>query len=563
MGNTHSTAADTHPLETASSSRAKLHTAFTQEAKKTLSNVDLIALSTALFGKIAKLNDTLPYSQLLAKLHLDPILADERANLLYILLKKLAHWPCLSTAVVHDNNDGDHVFSLSELITLVAIFNNKAFQRIGLQDEYFIHLIFILLINIQNNNDNNNDNNTIDLIFANNKIKWNLLPIVQSFDQLEDPPISKSCLEIFLKIILPLSVHHLNSNSFNLNYNTQIKAIISTLFLSNDQTDIHKEFLPFDTFQSNYNHYCPHLFHPLQKLFSPLLSESKQYNIEMNYKILNLPLLSQLGTILDIDNLNMTINSKPLYQGSKDGYSINSIQSHTLNYRASTLLLISGKIIDSNDHFNNTFFSKFPKFHPLLNSHTHFKKKEKFQIAVFITDPWRITNTKTFGSKGFQIIQLSPFQIVLNSNNSIKHDFAYFSNIGLGLGFGSKPPTKSKDIKNHNINFTTGGVSLTIDNSLEMGNFRIEDMSLQSSTYITNNHVLNKELFNDIWFKINEIEIFGFGNLQSLKDQKLAMEWEERESEKRRGLGNKEYHEGRALLELAGIIGGGQSGGSM
>ncbi|KAG0690538.1 pre-rRNA-processing protein esf1 [Pichia californica] len=425
----------------------------------------------------------------------------------------------------------------------------------------------------------------VDLIVDNNKIKWDLLPIVQSFDRLDNQHLSCEKLRNFLNILLPLSVHSINSKSFKFNYNTQINSIIFTLFLNEENSsniDEVDESITLNVFISKYHNYFPNLFDPLKKIFLPLLYEEednkekkkKGEDTEINYKILNLPLLSQLSTIINIENLDMNINCKPLYQGSKDGYSINSIQSHTFNYKANTLLLVSGKTINYEKINNNSFFSKFPKFHPILKSNIKIKEKTKIQICIILTEPWKITNTKNFGCKGFKIIQLNPFQVIFDCNNkNLKEEYAYFSNNGSGLGFGSKPPIKSKDIKNNSLKFDIGGVSITIDNSLNICNFRVEDMSYQNSTYISsknndynnynnNNDNNDNELFNDFWFKINEIEIYGLGNWENLKDQKLAFEWEEREAERRRGL-NKDYQEGRALLELAGIIGGGQSGGSM
>lgn len=571
MGNIASGETPLEKLVTSQVARDQLHTAFRREAKEALSNIELISISRSLFGKIVGLNERISYANLLEKLKLQILLTDDRGDLLYCFLKTISNAPCFSNSFDIE----DKSFSLYDILILVSVLNSKGLKKFGLNDEYLVHLIFVVLVSSSppNEHSRNHTESEVDLIIDDNKIKWSLLPIVQSFDKLENTGMTRAKLHDFLNILLPLSVHPYNSNSFTLNYTPQIDSILSTIFLSSSTPE---DTISFEAFYSNYKNYYPYLFNPLRKLLHPLLYDGTETSsvdsvahpqgeqstsIDLNHKILNFQLLSQLSTILDVDNLNIAVNSRPLYQGSRDGYSINSIQSHTLNYRASTLLLISGRIIGEDRHFGNTFFSKFPKFHPVLNSDLKLREKQKFQITVFLTEQWRITNTRTFGSKGFKIVQLSPFQLVLDSDTTLREDYAYFSNIGCGLGFGSKPPVKSKDLKDHSLKFNLGGVSLTIDNSLEKGNFRIEDMSTQSSTYATSN--VDKQLFNDVWFKINDIEIYGLGNLQSLKDQKLAMEWEEREAERRRGLGNKDYNEGKALLELAGIIGGAHSGGSM
>jgi hypothetical protein len=579
MGNTVSGEKNNRDLVTTRISRHHLKALFRKEAKDSMSNIELISISHFLFGNIKGLSETITYESLLLKLNLHQLYETERGAILYKILKNLSNWPCLNE---FDNEEKPNEFTLYDILIIVYILNCNGFEKLGFNYyDYYVKLIFILISSQdpdEKSEKNFDDNDTqIDLISHGDKIKWDLLPLVQSFDRIEYNGITKSKLEIFLNILLPLSIFELNSNSFELDYSTQIHSIISTLYLSSTE-----ETLGLSTFIANFKNYTPYLFKPLNELLKPVILDQhvkgidKETNVEneegngiieqkleLNHKILNFQLLSQLSTIFDISGLNINVNSKPLYQGSKHGYSINSIQSRTLNYNASTILLISGKTINKDRGQNKAFFKKFPKFHPVVISNVEIKERQKFQIAVLMTNPWRITNTKNFGSKEFKIIQLSPYQLVLNANNSIPENYAYFSNIGLGLGFGSKPPSKFKDIKNNNINFNIGGTSLTIDNSLETGNFRIEDMSKLNSTYRLDSIFNNDSLYNDIWFKISEIEIYGLGDVQILEDQKRAMEWEEREAERRRGIGNKDYNEGRALLELAGIIGGSCSGGSI
>lgn len=557
MGNTISGERENTKLTTTVATRTQLRSIFRKAAKDSFSNIELISISKFLFGSVKGLNETISYELLLAKLHLECLLDDEKGDMLFKLLKNLRNWPCVS------ENDIEGDFSLQDIITIIYILNSNGFGKLGLDYyEYFAKLVF-MLITIEPEVDNSENNEKIDIILNKDKqIKWSLLPIIQSFDGLDFEGINKAKLQKFLELLLPLSIFKLNSKSFELNYSTQIKSIITTLYLNiEDENEFN-----FRVFLNNFKNYTPNLFKSLNNLLASVLIDDEKDIIEetkLDYKVLNYQLLSQLSTIVDVLGLNLTLNSKPLFQGSKHGYSINSIQSHTLNYNASTLLLISGKTIDKKKVENNSFFHKFPKFHPIYESKMRITEKGKFTIGILITKPWRITNTKNFGSKDFKIIQLNPFQIVLDAENSIKDNYAYFSNIGLGIGFGSKPPSKSKDIKNNYINFTSiGGCSITIDNSLEIGNFRIEDMSNMNSTYGTKRTNNEPAIYNDIWFKISEIEIYGLGDVQSLEDQQRALEWEEREAERRRGL-NKDYAEGKALLELAGIIGGSSSGGSV
>lgn len=579
MGNSISASDDNKDrLVTSKITRLKLQEYLKREARENVPNIELINVSQFLFGKINKLNETIKFNEILEKLELEDKLNKDLQKFLYILLKQIANWPNLASPIYLNAEKDDEFFSLSEVITLIYLIYHDGFQKLGLHHNYLSKMIFVLLSSelpqtypiLKNNSVLEIENQEVDIITCNEKIKWNLMPVVQSFDEIEESRNIQSNLRKLLMILLPLSVYSLNRKSFELNYNQQIESIMNTIFISNN---FEGNSVNHEIFSSNIENFTPKVLDILKKLFHPMVYKGLNGNnvcqdkddLKINYKILNLQLLAQLTTCLDISELNLDINSKPLYQGSKEGYSINSIQSHTLNYKATSILLISGKTIESEKAISRTFFKKYPKFHPMLKSEMKIKEKSKFQVAVIIPTQWRVSNFKNFGTKEFKIIQLSPFQIIYDASKSIRTEFAYFSNLGCGLGFGLKPPIKSKDIKDNSVKFDNiGGVSLVIDNSLEVGNFRVEDMSIQSSVYCTSNkNIQNQNLFNDIWFKINEIEIYGLGNLQSLEDQKKALEWEEREAERRRGINTNDYKESRALLELAGIIGGHQSGGSV
>jgi hypothetical protein len=61
------------------------------------------------------------------------------------------------------------------------------------------------------------------------------------------------------------------------------------------------------------------------------------------------------------------------------------------------------------------------------------------------------------------------------------------------------------------------------------------------------------------------LEVWGCGGDEEAREQRDRWAWEEREAEARRkiNLGTGDIEADRALLEMAGLIGGNRSGGSM
>jgi hypothetical protein len=64
--------------------------------------------------------------------------------------------------------------------------------------------------------------------------------------------------------------------------------------------------------------------------------------------------------------------------------------------------------------------------------------------------------------------------------------------------------------------------------------------------------------------EIAEVEVWGCGVEDAREEQRRAWEWERREAERRQNIRVREDLAGdRALLEMAGLIGGNRSGGSV
>lgn len=106
--------------------------------------------------------------------------------------------------------------------------------------------------------------------------------------------------------------------------------------------------------------------------------------------------------------------------------------------------------------------------------------------------------------------------------------------------------------------YAFGDVSLTLEPSFEYGVFRnVGSETFQSS------QIRNSADFEDR-FAITELEVWGVGADDVLREQAKLWAWEENEAMRRKNVNlSKDIEESRALLELAGLVGGGnRSGGS-
>lgn len=128
------------------------------------------------------------------------------------------------------------------------------------------------------------------------------------------------------------------------------------------------------------------------------------------------------------------------------------------------------------------------------------------------------------------------------------------------MAAGNPPPRPSAS---HRRASTThiGSVSLLLDSSFEFGVFT-HDYTLRGGAF--QNSILRKKDFQT-YFEIESLEVWGCGGEEEAKRQAAEWAFEEREAEARRkiNLGTGDIEADRALLELAGLIGGHRSGGSM
>ncbi|GME76501.1 unnamed protein product [Ambrosiozyma monospora] len=314
----------------------------------------------------------------------------------------------------------------------------------------------------------------------------------------------------------------------------------------------------------------PNLLQPLFHFLRPLVYDLTRAPLPFKssdvtgFKILSEPLLSQMSTILPSDLVFTRLRN--LYTGSKFGFSIRSLESKIMKWNAPTIMLLSGRPIDpsvtSKNKTYELFKTDFPKFYPTKKDSSGLPENpdnsRPVVFMIYIKKPWKISNSESFGDEETYIVQLSPRQIVYKTANFNSAEFAYFNTIGGGFGFGSKPPLSKGMVRI----FKPGEISLTVEPSIEVANFRHLSVpgTFDTGSCFDKSNIPEFE----IWFTISELEVWGCGTEKELEEQRKLWEWENREAEARKRLNVKNWDDGKALLEMAGIIGSDtRSGGSV
>ncbi|KAB8290459.1 hypothetical protein EYC80_010890 [Monilinia laxa] len=281
------------------------------------------------------------------------------------------------------------------------------------------------------------------------------------------------------------------------------------------------------------------------------------------------PLLPQIGEILDLNVLSQLSFFLPgeslfrrlrlLYSGGDAGFSMGSFETRVFNWRAPTILLVAGnRIEDSPTGGQERNFAETlpPKRFP--NS----SKSSRVILGVYLSQPWRQTHKECFGDTDTLLFQLEPVHEVFHAS-LINKDYVAFSKPPSAhpcLSFGCPHP-KAKQTAGLSSHVNLGAVSLYLDSSFEFGVFT-HNYTSGGGAFHTSETRRND--FQDR-FEIESLEVWGCGGDAEAQKQKEMWAWEEREAEARRkiNLGSGDIEADRALLEMAGLIGGNRSGGSM
>lgn len=281
------------------------------------------------------------------------------------------------------------------------------------------------------------------------------------------------------------------------------------------------------------------------------------------------PLLSDEGEIMDLNVLSQLSffirgsslfrRLRLLYSGGDAGFSMGSFETRVFNWRAPTILLVSGNRISEppNGGQERAFVETLPpkRFRNSSNS-------SHVVYGVYCSQPWRQTYKECVGDADTLLFQLEPIHEVFHAS-SINTDYVSFtkpptSHAGIGIG---SPHPKAKATAGLSSHVSLGAVSLMIDASFEFGVFT---HNYTSGGGAFHNSISRRYDWQDR-FEIESLEVWGCGGDEEAEQQRQRWAWEEREAEARRkvNLGTGDIEADRALLEMAGLIGGNRSGGSM
>ncbi|KAM4058768.1 TLD domain-containing protein [Hirsutella rhossiliensis] len=290
----------------------------------------------------------------------------------------------------------------------------------------------------------------------------------------------------------------------------------------------------------------------------PVAKKAAQPLLPDKGEILNDHVLSQISMFLPGSSLFRRV--RLLYSGNDAGFSMGSFESKVFHWRAPTIVLVSGtRLGDVPDSGQEASFAeslpskRFP----------HGTKSSRVTYGVYVREPWKHTHRACFGDSETVLFQLEPIHDVFPAS-TINTDYVAFTKSPGNqsyLSFGCPHPKPTQSNRKDGV-FALGAVSLLLNDSFEFGVFN-HDYKSRGGAFHTS--VTRKFDFQDR-FQIEKLEVWGCGGDEEARAQASRWAWEEREAEARRkiNLGSGDIDADRALLEMAGLIGGAnRSGGSM
>ncbi len=308
------------------------------------------------------------------------------------------------------------------------------------------------------------------------------------------------------------------------------------------------EMINFPAFKTYFERSMPFLFEPMGALFGRFFYSQKDLQIPKSVTsnehshtegAMGASVSALLALFLPATRLAKANNV--LYIGSRDGFSMNSFESHVFKYNAPTLLLIRGRrfAFEGKSKQEEDFLASLPT----RRYQSGYGTGEDLLFGALINTAWKHTTQGTFGDKRSLLFQLRPHFEVYPASSVQK--YVYFSKT-LGIGFGHEPYQPKK--------YTTDGLgplSLYLTSSLDYGVFRHLG---PGGGYVASESRRRHENIEEI-FEILELTVYGIGSEEDGQKQKEAWEWEANEAEKRRhvNLGG-DLEENRSLLELVGIL---------
>jgi hypothetical protein len=283
-------------------------------------------------------------------------------------------------------------------------------------------------------------------------------------------------------------------------------------------------------------------------------------------EILNLTVLSQLSFFIKGSNLFRRL--RPLYSGNKHGFSMGSFEKQVFNWRAPSILLVSGTILP--EHATSARERALADSLPPKRYQSSIPKDGGSSVTLtfgaYIPVQWKNSSRSAFGDTTTQLFQLSPTHDVFSASTLIS-DYVYFNRpptYPAGLGFGTAVPTQSSAHSAHSHNLISlGPVSLHLDDALEFGIFT--HLAEGGGSFHTSQLPSRRGRSWQDRFEIESLEVWGCGGDEEAEAQRREWAFQEREAEARRriNLGTGDVDADRELLKMAGLVGQGRSGGSV
>ncbi len=361
--------------------------------------------------------------------------------------------------------------------------------------------------------------------------------------------------------------------------------------------------ITFKCFKKVISSTLPYLFDSLNPLFehflfakdfdlskrqhptSPLSAERPPVAApEKRISLIGEPILQKPGEILDFNVLSQLSfflrgstlfgQLRPLYDGSTAGFSMGSFEKNVFKWQAPSLLLVSGSLLPDtpNSSRERAFAESLPaKRLPSSSHETESFSSPRLIFGAYVPGPWKQTHKSCFGDAATLLFQLSPTHDIFTAS-ALSNDYAYFSKAPTapgGIGFGSPMSAHTPSSSVHRTSgvaaphLALGPVSLHLDDGLEFGVFTHLGSGGGSFAPSKLPHRQGKDWQDR--FEIEALEVWGCGGDEEAEAQRKAWAWEEREAENRRkiNLGTGDIEADRELLRMAGLVGAGQSGGSM
>lgn len=492
------------------------------------------------------------------------------------------------------NSSFNDISGIGLLKTIILVDHEKCLKFVANKkyDQWKLLFISWCLDKNEKNDSNLQMNDTMNLqLLINNYDNVNLNELSLDIKYLQ--PLLTWLLLISFKLPYSNTIVDYDNfvNSWD-QFNDSAINIIRTILNDNIDTTIAQQ-INYDQFNQVITTCFPNLIKPLEIIFSHLLYSDKDLvkldNIPSNTnnsittdndmiglnftptRLMNAATFTQLTLMLRSQNFPITKLQK-LYIGRENGFSIRSLQNKVFKWAAPTILLVSGMRITNDIEFAT---KKNPRYKLFLQDYNKLKdtdqkfnsiqlKKRKIILAVCILEPWRVTNKDFFGGNKTIIVRLSPTIEIYKSNSyDIERDtmggIIYFNTLGGGIGIGNDQPT----IKSRKKQYNPGNISLTIDNSLEFGSFRNCGLGGTIQPGLLDQKRDETDQNYEIRFLIQDIEIWGCGGNKELEEQTRQLQWEENEAKRRQQVNLKSLSEDRALLEMVGLVGQNQSGGSI